>query len=59
MKKEKTDEEGEEDEDYNDDQNHLGIVEMTEMVILVHREERATLLSLEAPFFVLFFITRR
>ena len=55
----KTDEEGEEDEDYNDDQNYLGKVEMTEMVILVHREERATLLSLEAPFFVLFFITRR
>merc|ERR550519_2275648 len=27
----------------------LGIVEMTEMVILAHREERATLLSLEAP----------
>ena len=39
------------DEEEEEDQNYLEIMEMTEMVILARREERATLVSLEAPFY--------
>ena len=37
--------------DEEEDQNYLEIMEMTEMVILARREERATLVSLEAPYY--------
>ena len=39
------------DEEEEEDQNYLEIMEMTEMVILARREERATLVSLEAPYY--------